>query len=81
MGYETELPSTADGENSGENTQQARDIQQRAIALYEQTICDKDSKGPTEYKWRLDIEDLVFGRFHQRYIRCDAQQYTSANLE
>lgn len=72
IGYETELPSSADGENREENTQQAREIQQRALALYEQTIGDRDSKGPTEYQWRLDIEDLVFGRFEQKYIRCSA---------
>lgn len=91
-GIETDLPNILGGENhedntrqvkeiAGENTQHAREIQQRAIALYEQTIGDKDSKGPTEYQWRLVIEDRVFGIFDQKYIRwCSAQQYTSTNF-
>ena len=73
MGYEAELPSTTDGETCGENIQQAREIQRRAIDLYQQTVSDKDSRGPTEYKWRLDIEDLILGRFDQKYIGCSAQ--------
>lgn len=79
MGYDTELPLAADGEASKENTQQARDIQKRAIDLYRQTIGDNDSKGPAEYDWRLEIENLVFGRFRQRYIRLGTQQYTFTN--
>lgn len=67
LGYDTELPSITDGENSGENIQQAREIQQRAISLYQQSFSDKDFGGPAEYKWRLEIEDLVLGRFDQQY--------------
>ena len=81
MGYETELPATVDDEDSGENTQPARDIQQRAIALYGQTIGDKNSKGPAESQWRVNIENLVFGRFDQRHVRCTAQPYTFANTK
>src|SRR6266536_3584235 len=38
LGYDTELPSTVDSENSGENIQQARNIQERAIRLYQQSF-------------------------------------------
>jgi len=69
LGYDTELPSTVDSENSGENIQQARNIQERAIRLYQQSFSDRDSGGPAEDKWRMEIEDLILGRFEQQYAK------------
>jgi hypothetical protein len=67
LGFETELPSTIGGENFTENAQQARNIQQRAIRLYQQNFGDRESGGPAEDKWRVEIEDLVLGRIDRRY--------------
>jgi hypothetical protein len=65
LGFDTELPSAIDGAGDylTENLQQARTLQQRAKALYEQCFTDRDSGGPAEDQWRHETETLVLGRF------------------
>ena len=69
LGFDTELPSTVDGVGDylTENLQQARILQQKAKALYEQCFSDRDSGGPAEDQWRQETETLVLGRFVDKH--------------
>jgi hypothetical protein len=63
MGYDTE-PFTFESENSEDNIQLARNIQQQAIRLYQQSF--GENGGPSEDEWRMEIEGLVLGHLGQK---------------
>ena len=63
MGIDTD-PFAVDNENLEDNIELARNIQQRAIRLYQQSFGEKG--GPSEDEWRMEIEGLVLGHLGQK---------------